>query len=186
VVAYNERSADPYKQKRDIATATATFGFTRNLGSAISVVVGSVVFQNEMKKKQSQLVAVLGPETAASFGGGAAGANVGLIQGLPENQKFAARQAFSDSLGTMWILYVAFAVVGLGVSFLIGKNVLDKTHEETKTGLDEEKRKRVERDAERAERKRKRASKGSLPLDAEAQTHEAPASDSAEVKETKA
>lgn len=160
--------------KRDIATATATFGFTRNLGSAISVVVGSVVFQNEMKAKQSQLVAVLGPETAARFGGGAAGANVGLIQSLPNNEKYAARKAFSDSLSTMWILYVAFSAVGLCVSLLIGKNVLDKQHEETKTGLDVEKQKRLERDAERTERRRKRASKGSLPLDAEAQADEAP------------
>ncbi|KAF2035828.1 multidrug resistance protein fnx1 [Setomelanomma holmii] len=172
--------------KRDIATATATFGFTRNLGSAISVVVGSVVFQNEMKKKQSQLVAVLGPQTAASFGGGAAGANVGLIQSLPENEKFAARSAFSSSLSTMWILYVAFAAVGLGVSLMIGKNVLDKTHEETKTGLDEEKKKRLERDAERAERRKKRSSKASLPIDTEAQASGAATPDVAEAKETKA
>jgi hypothetical protein len=123
-----------------------------------------------MKSKQSQLAATLGPETASSFGGGAAGANVGLIQRLPDNEKFAARQAFSSSLSTMWILYVVFAAVGLGVSFLIGKNTLDKKHEETKTGLEVEKQKRVERDAERAERRRKRASKGSLPLDTEAQT----------------
>jgi hypothetical protein len=154
--------------KRDIATATATFGTVRNLGSAISVVVGSVIFQNEMKSKQAPLAAALGPETASSFGGGAAGANVGLIQRLPDTQKLVARQAFSKSLGTMWILYVAFAAVGLCISFMIGKNTLDKSHEETKTGLDVEKQKKLERDAERAERRRKRASKGSLPLDTEA------------------
>jgi hypothetical protein len=161
--------ANQFHQKRDIATATATFGFTRNLGSAISVVVGSVIFQNEMKSKQSHLAATLGPETASSFGGGAAGANVGLIQRLPDNQKFVARQAFSSSLSTMWIMYVVFAAVGLSVSLLIGKNTLDKQHEETKTGLEVEKQKRVERDAERAERRRKRTNKGSPPLDAEAQ-----------------
>jgi hypothetical protein len=97
-----------------------------------------------------------------------------LIQRLPENEKFAARQAFSSSLSTMWIMYVAFAAVGLGVSFLIGKNVLDKQHEETKTGLDVEKQKKLERDAERVERRRKRASKGSLPMDTEAQADEVP------------
>jgi hypothetical protein len=75
----------------------------------------------------------------------------------------------------MWIMYVVFAAVGLGVSFLIGKNVLDKEHEETKTGLDVEKQKKIERDAERVERRRKRASKGSLPHDAEAQADEVPA-----------
>ncbi|CAN9116855.1 unnamed protein product [Alternaria alternata] len=156
-------------KKRDIATATATFGFTRNLGSAISVVVGGVVFNNEMKSKQPQLATSLGPETAARFGGGSAGANVGLIQSLPDEQKAVARKAFADSLSTMWILYVAFAVVGLAVSLLITRNKLDKQHEETKTGIEAEKAKRLEREAERAERRKKRASKGSLPLDPEAQ-----------------
>jgi preprotein translocase subunit SecG len=137
-----------------------------------------------MKSKQAQLAATLGPQTASSFGGGAAGANVGLIQQLPENEKFVARQAFSSSLSTMWILYVVFAVVGLGVSFLIGKNKLDKQHEETKTGLEVEKQKRIERDAERVERRRKRASKGTVPVDAEAQADEV--SDTTGAKETKA
>ena len=152
-------------QKRDIATATATFGFTRNLGSAISVVVGGVVFNNEMKSKQPQLAASLGQQTASAFGGGSAGANVGLIQSLPDSQKFVARKAFADSLSTMWVLYVAFSAVGL----LVTRNKLDKQHEETKTGLEAEKAKRLEREAERAERRKKRASKGSLPLDPEAQ-----------------
>jgi MFS family permease len=160
--------------KRDIATATATFGFTRNLGSAISVVVGSVIFQNQMKSKQPQLAAVLGPERASAFGGGAAGANVGLIQGLPENQKLVARQAFSSSLSTMWILYVVFAALGLTVSLLITKNKLDKQHEETKTGLEAERLAKIDRDAERDARRKKRASKASLPMmDTEAQAEDA-------------
>jgi hypothetical protein len=138
-----------------------------------------------MKSKQSQLAATLGPDTASSFGGGAAGANVGLIQRLPDTQKLAARQAFSDSLSTMWILYVAFAAVGVIVSLMIGKNILDKQHEETKTGLDIEKQKKIERDAERAERRRKRASKGSLPIDEEAHVNEAPVVGSGEGKESR-
>ena len=91
------------------------------------------------------------------------------IQSLPDEQKAVARKAFADSLSTMWILYVAFAVVGLAVSLLITRNKLDKQHEETKTGIEAEKAKRLEREAERAERRKKRASKGSLPLDPEAQ-----------------
>lgn len=71
----------------------------------------------------------------------------------------------------MWILYAVFGAVGLLVSLLIGVNVLDKQHEETKTGLDVENERRAEREAERAEKKLKRASKGqskaSLPLDTE-------------------
>ncbi|KAL1603858.1 hypothetical protein SLS60_005450 [Paraconiothyrium brasiliense] len=149
--------------KRDIATATATFGFVRNLGSAISIVVGSVVFQNEMISKQPMLRSALGDRTASAFGGGSAGANVGLINTLPANEKEVARKAFADSLSTMWILYVCFAGAGLAVSFLITKNVLSKQHEETKTGIEEEKKKRVEREAARDERKRsKRASRDDL------------------------
>jgi uncharacterized membrane protein len=168
-------------QKRDIATATATFGFTRNLGSAISVVVGGVVFNNQMKSKQPELAAALGPQTASKFGGGSAGANVGLIQALPAEQRFVARKAFADSLSTMWILYVAFSALGLLVSFLIGRNVLDKQHEETKTGLEVEKMKRLEREAERAERRKKRASKASLPIDPEVQATDADAAKSKEI-----
>ena len=117
-----------------------------------------------MIAKQPVLQAALGPQTAQAFGG-SAGANVNLVKTLPENQKAIARQAFSDSLSTMWIMYVAFSAVGLGVSFLITRNVLNKKHEETKTGLEAEKAKRDEREAERAEKKRKRASKGDLTAD---------------------
>ncbi|CAI6332180.1 unnamed protein product [Periconia digitata] len=157
--------------KRDIATATATFGFVRNLGSAISVVIGSVVFQNEMVSKQPMLVDALGASTAASFGGGSAGANVGLIQQLPDNEKGIARQAFSDSLSTMWIMYVCFSACGLVVSLLITKNVLSKEHEETKTGLEAESARREERETERAEKaekkKQKRASRSGIATDAD-------------------
>ncbi|KAF2788415.1 hypothetical protein K505DRAFT_366486 [Melanomma pulvis-pyrius CBS 109.77] len=153
--------------KRDIATATATFGFVRNLGSAISIVVGSVIFQNQMKSKQPMLRAGLGPEIASAFEGGSAGANVGIIASLPENEKAIARLAFSDSLSTMWIMYVVFAALGLGVSFFITKNVLNKQHEETKTGLGEEKKRRLEREAERTEKKRKRGAKGEPLADEE-------------------
>ena len=112
------------------------------------------------------LRAALGPQTAAAFGGGSAGANVGLIESLPDNQKLVAQQAFSDSLSKMWIMYVAFSAVGLLISFLITKNTLSKQHEEMKTGMEEEKRKRVDREAARA--RRKRESKGDFPEDAEA------------------
>lgn len=164
-------------QKRDIATATATFGFVRNLGSAISIVVGSVVFQNEMVSRQPMLRDALGPQVASAFGGGSAGANVGLIQSLPPKEKAVARQAFSDSLSTMWIMYVVFTGVGLAVSFLITRNVLNKQHEETKTGLEEEKKKREERQAERAEKKRKRAGNGDIPSNGEATVESAPPDD---------
>lgn len=139
---------------RDIATATATFGFVRSLATAISVVIGNVVFQNEMAKRYSTLRAALGPKLADALGGGSASANVGIVDALPPAQKTVARKAFADSLSTMWIVYVVFSGVGLLVGFLIGKNVLSRQHQETRTGLEGEKEKRREREEEKRERKR--------------------------------
>jgi EmrB/QacA subfamily drug resistance transporter len=140
-------------QPRDTATATATFGFMRNLGSAISVVVGSVAFQNEMGSRSARLESELEPELASKFNQGSAGANVYIIHSLPEPQKTVAKEAFADSLGTMWIMYVAFSGAALLISFFIRKNVLSKQHEETRTGLEAEKEKKLEREEEKRQGK---------------------------------
>jgi len=128
----------------DIATATATFGFVRNLSTSISVVIGSVVFQNEMKKKSSTLIAALGPQLAQQLSGGSAGASVGIVAQLPAAQRAVARNAFAKSLQIMWIVYVVFAALGVFISLFIGKNVLSKQHQITKTGLGAEEAKRKE------------------------------------------
>ncbi|KAL1634394.1 hypothetical protein SLS56_002404 [Neofusicoccum ribis] len=139
---------------RDIATATATFGFTRNLATAASVVVGGVVFQNEMRKRRDVLVAALGPELAARLAGGSAGANTALVDALPPAQRTVARAAFADSLARMWIMYVCFAGAGLLVSLLIRRKTLAKSHQEQRTGLENEERKRREAKEEAAEKRR--------------------------------
>lgn len=89
---------------RDIATATATFGFTRNLSTAISVVIGGVVFSNEMVKKSVMLAAELSPQLASELSGGSAGTSIGIVQSLPPAQQAIAREAFYESLQTMWIM----------------------------------------------------------------------------------
>ena len=130
--------------KKDIATATATFGFTRNLATSISVVIGGVVFQNSMRDKLASLQASIGPAVANALGGGSAGANTAVVASLPPAQKAAATQAYTSSLRTMWILYVCISAFGLAASAAIGKQVLSKTHEVTRTGLDEQERERRE------------------------------------------
>jgi hypothetical protein len=47
-----------YVDPSDFATATATFGFTRNIATSVSVASGGVVFQNPM---QSSMVLVWKP-----------------------------------------------------------------------------------------------------------------------------
>jgi hypothetical protein len=83
------------------ATATATIGFVRTLSSAISVVIGTVVFQNQMAAKD--LVSTLGEQLASSITGGAM-ANVETIDALPPDQKLVARQAIYESLRTVWVM----------------------------------------------------------------------------------
>ncbi|KAF7852940.1 hypothetical protein EAF04_010817 [Stromatinia cepivora] len=131
-------------KRADIATATATFGFTRNLSTSISVVVGSVVFQNEMQKKSAELIEALGSSVASELGGGSAGASVDIVKALPASGREVARNAYWESLRIMWIIYVAFAALGLAISFAIGQHVLSKEHEITKVGLGEQERLRLE------------------------------------------
>ncbi|KFY76983.1 hypothetical protein V499_03503 [Pseudogymnoascus sp. VKM F-103] len=126
----------------DIATATATFGFIRNLSTSISVVIGGVVFQNEMERRHPSLVTSLGVGTANALKGGSAGSSVSLVNQLPPPQQVIARQAFFESLRTMWIMYVVFAGVGLLFSFFVGNQILSKEHQVTRTGLTEQEKAR--------------------------------------------
>lgn len=120
---------------RDIATATATFGFTRNTASAISVVIGGVVFQSFMAKHEAALAASVGPQLAARLAAGGIGAAVPVVDALPPPQRDAVRAAAADSLRYIWILYVAVAAAGLAVALLVRSNELKRTHQETRTGI---------------------------------------------------
>ncbi|TIA03963.1 DNA repair protein RAD50 [Aureobasidium pullulans] len=151
-------------QPRDIATATATFGFVRQIFTSISVVIGQVVYQNQMNTKTARLVAALGPQTASQLTGGGAGANVELVDNLPSGQKQVAQTAFAQSLHPMWIMYVCFAAVGLVVSAFIKKKELSKKHTETKTGLDVQ---RANAEAQKMEDAEKKAAKGRKVQDPE-------------------
>lgn len=138
---------------RDIATATATFGFVRSLSTAISVVVGGVIFQNTMKRHESSLIAATNQQIGSQLGGGGAGAAATVVKNLPEPGKQVVRAIYVASLRDMWIFYVCLAAVGLAVSLLIQKKTLTKTHEVMKTGLAAEENHRMERKQE-AESKR--------------------------------
>lgn len=150
---------------RDVATATATFGFVRNLSTSISVVIGGkcqvcsfvshrlistgVIFQNEIARRGPSLASQLDAQAAQALSGGSAGANVQVIDDLPPEQRRIAREAFADSLMPMWIMYTVFSCLGILTAFLIGRQFLSSEHQETKTGLDgeEELRRETTREA---------------------------------------
>ena len=120
---------------RDMASATGTFAFVRQLFTSVSIVIGGVVFQNGMQKQYPRLLEELGPEVANLLSGSNAASSVGLVDGLPDEQRQLARDAYFESMQTMYIMYVAFAGLGLLVSFLVGSRALSKDHTEHKTGL---------------------------------------------------
>ncbi len=64
---------------RDTAAVTATMGFFRSIATAISVVIGGVIFQNEMNVANPGLVDQLGEQLASQFNGDQASANIESI-----------------------------------------------------------------------------------------------------------
>ncbi|KAL2814832.1 major facilitator superfamily domain-containing protein [Aspergillus granulosus] len=124
---------------KETASATATFGFVRNVAMALSVVLGGVVFQNSMLMRRSHLRdAGLSPALQEEFTGAEAAANVHSVKDVPDEfQRQAIKEAFAWSIRNIWILYTALAACGLIASFFITKRQLSQEHVETKTGLRE-------------------------------------------------
>jgi len=126
----------------DVAAATAPFGFVRSLSTAVSIVIGGVVFRNQMQAYYKELLLILPGDVAQIFSGHMAAANVKLIATLTGVEKLAAQKSYADSLSTMWILYASIAALGLVLSVLITKQHLAIDHVETRTGLEKDVHKR--------------------------------------------
>lgn len=130
------------------ATVTATLGFTRNIATAIGVVVGNVVFQNSMLKKESYLKANLSPAAAEMLSAKNAEASVFLVDKLPALERDIARAAYYSSLRNVWLTAVAFAAAGMITCVFIKGRELSKVHQKVETGLAAEERKARERKAD--------------------------------------
>jgi hypothetical protein len=125
---------------KDIATGTSTFGFTRTLSCSIGLVIGQVVFQSQMQRKSSLfLKAGISPHLVSSLSQGSALSSVSAIAHLPPAQHKLVREATTESLSKMWILYTVMSFIGFLAGLGISKQELSKQHEEHKTGLVSEK-----------------------------------------------
>ena len=123
----------------DTATATATFGFIRNIATSMSLVLGGVVFQNSMSSRVPVLRdAGLNSTLLSAFSEGKAAANVEMIQTIADaGQRRAVEDAFAWSLRNIWIVFACVAGVGLGMSVLMKHKDLSNEHTETRTGIEE-------------------------------------------------
>lgn len=133
----------------DMATATATFGFVRQLSTAMSIVLGGVVYQNVMADQIPHLISILGPETASKIASSFSGSDKSLIATLPPDQKRAVLESFTFALSRAWIFYVAVAGFGCLLSLFIRRIELNRSHEIAKTGLAEQEKARREMIEER-------------------------------------
>lgn len=120
---------------RDIAAATGTYMFVRQIATSISVVVGGVIFDNAMSKQFDQLRSELGLDVASLLTGNEAAASVAQVAALPQPARGIAQAAYWKGLRTMFLFYVAFAALGLVISPFVGGSALQKEHTEHKTGL---------------------------------------------------
>jgi hypothetical protein len=146
----------------DNATATATFSFVRQLSTAISVVIGGVVFQNQMQKQRARLLSSgVSPQFVSLLTGGSAASSTTLVRDLPATQKTAVRNAFTNSLQKMWILYVCVGMVGVFASMVIEKQELKKEHETIETGLEAQERYRMKEEVRKRGEKQRGVSAGS-------------------------
>ncbi|CAK7269445.1 hypothetical protein SEPCBS57363_003606 [Sporothrix epigloea] len=121
--------------RRDLASATATHGFIRQMATTISVVLGGVAFQNQMQRQHDSLVVSIGAPAADLLSGSNAASSVYLVNGLTGPALHAARAAYWNAIQTMFIMYAAFAGSGMVVSCFITQSTLSKELVDHKTGL---------------------------------------------------
>lgn len=125
----------------DVATATSTAGFSKTLATAMSVVIGGVIFQNSMDQRVASLGAppVNLPQNFLDLlSDGKAAANVQVVSLIHDPmQKLAVKEAFAWALRNMWIFYTCIAFLCIVCSIFIERQHLSKVHIETTTGLKE-------------------------------------------------
>ncbi|KAH6669339.1 major facilitator superfamily domain-containing protein [Halenospora varia] len=111
---------------QDAGHAAAFYSFSRVFGQSIGVAISGVAFQNSLKQKLMHYPA-LAP-MAAQYSKDAT-ALVNVIKGMAEGaDKTDLVKAYSDALGTIWILMTALGGVGLIMSLFIKGYSLDQEH----------------------------------------------------------
>jgi len=129
--------------QEDVGVATSTLAFIRQLALAISVVIGSVIYQGVLAlHKGSLLAADIPSELVDVIAGGGSVSSSAAIASLTAAQQNAYRVAAADALSKIWIFYTAASGAGLIASFGIRRKELSNVHEETVTGLKAEEAKR--------------------------------------------
>ncbi|OAL06927.1 MFS transporter-like protein [Phaeosphaeriaceae sp. SRC1lsM3a] len=126
--------------QQDVASATATLSFIRNIALSISTIIGGTIFQNSMNSQGRALRAAGLPQDLLDrLDGESAMANVMLPATLDNSDwELATKQAFAYATRNMWITYTVFAFLALVASTFIDAAHLGTEHQETVTGIKKE------------------------------------------------
>ncbi|RAR06018.1 MFS transporter-like protein [Stemphylium lycopersici] len=124
-------------EQHNVASATATLSFIRNIGVSVSTIIGGTIFQNSMQSQAGALRdAGLPQRLLDQLDGDSAMANVMLPSTLDNSAwELAAKQAFAYAMRNMWITYTVLAFLSFVASLFIETAVLGTEHVETVTGL---------------------------------------------------
>ena len=117
----------------DLATGTATFGLIRMMGYAIGVVVGQVLFQNQVQGQGSALSEAGIPlELVSAVAHGNIVSLAAEVKKLNAAQQKVLRKALTLSLDRMWILFTAISFIAFITSFgIAGKELSKEPHTST-------------------------------------------------------
>lgn len=123
--------------QQDVASATATLSFIRNIALSISTIIGGTIFQNSMNSQGGALRAAGLPQDLLNrLDGESAMANV-MLPATLENPdwELATKQAFAYATRNMWITYTVFAFLAFVASIFVDAAHLGTEHQETVTGI---------------------------------------------------
>ncbi|KAL3477764.1 major facilitator superfamily domain-containing protein [Aspergillus californicus] len=110
---------------QDTAAVTATMGFVRSLSTAVSVVVGGVIFQNEMHAANAGLAQYLDVDMAREYDGPLAASSVEMIATLAPDEQVLVRKTYFRALR----MYVAFAGLATILCFFVRAHKLTSENE---------------------------------------------------------
>jgi hypothetical protein len=88
----------------DTAAVITTMNFIRSTATSIAIVLGGVLFQNQMDAVNAKLVRELGQEPASHFNDDQASASVDFILSLPPKQQIIVREAYFSVLKAVWVM----------------------------------------------------------------------------------
>ncbi|KAI2643460.1 major facilitator superfamily domain-containing protein [Xylaria nigripes] len=136
----------------DIASAAATFFFTRDIATAMSIVFGGVIFQNRVASHTNEIKDALPLDVANEILSQVTSGALNIIPTLPADQKKVIIGIYNSSLRTEWIFYTALSAIAVLCSVLISKQVLSREHKIHKTGLETQEAARLEEEEKKKQK----------------------------------